>query len=77
MDKHLKTLATSHINTKFIKVDAENSPFFVSKLGIKMMSRVILFRNGFAGDRLVGFEDLRGKDDFSTRKLEKERWRMF
>nr|GEY89181.1 thioredoxin domain-containing protein PLP3B-like [Tanacetum cinerariifolium] len=70
MDKHLKTLATSHLNTKFIKVDAENSPFFVTKLGIKMLPCVILFRKGIAGDRLVGFEDLGGKDDFSTRKLE-------
>ncbi|PWA66811.1 phosducin-like protein [Artemisia annua] len=70
MDKHLKTLAPSHLNTKFIKVDAENSPFFVTKLGIKMLPCVILFRQGIAGDRLVGFQDLGGKDDFSTRKLE-------
>ncbi|KAI3692285.1 hypothetical protein L6452_32099 [Arctium lappa] len=70
MDKHLKSLATSHLDAKFVKLDAENAPFFVTKLGIKTLPCVVLFRRGIAGDRLVGFQDLGGKDDFSTRKLE-------
>ncbi|XP_057525288.1 thioredoxin domain-containing protein PLP3A-like [Amaranthus tricolor] len=70
MDKHLKALAPKYLDTKFIKLDAENAPFFVSKLGIKTLPCVILFRKGIAFDRLVGFEDLGGKDDFPTRKLE-------
>ncbi|KAJ4846388.1 Thioredoxin domain-containing protein plp3b [Turnera subulata] len=47
-----------------------NAPFFVAKLGIKTLPCVILFRKGIAVDRLVGFQDLGGKDDFSTRALE-------
>lgn len=70
MDKHLKALAPRHIGTKFIKLDAENAPFFVTKLGIKTLPCVILFRNGIAIDRLVGFQDLGGKDDFTTKTLE-------
>ncbi|XP_057786766.1 thioredoxin domain-containing protein PLP3B [Salvia miltiorrhiza] len=70
MDKHLKSLAPRHFTTKFVKLDAENAPFFVAKLGIKTLPCVILFRNGVASDRLVGFQDLGGKDDFPTRKLE-------
>lgn len=70
MDKHLKTLASKHLDTKFTKLDAENAPFFVTKLGIKTLPCVILFRKGIAEDRLVGFQDLGGKDDFSTRALE-------
>ncbi|KAH9605595.1 hypothetical protein KSS87_004281 [Heliosperma pusillum] len=70
MDKHLKALAPKHGETKFIKVDAENAPFFVTKLGIKTLPCVILFRKGIASDRLVGFEDLGAKDDFSTITLE-------
>ncbi|KAK4773720.1 hypothetical protein SAY87_028739 [Trapa incisa] len=70
MDKHLKSLATRHFDTKFIKLDAENAPFFVTKLGIKTLPCVILFRKGIAVDRLVGFQDLGGKDDFTTRALE-------
>lgn len=70
MDKHLKALAPLHIDTKFIKLDAENAPFFVTKLAIKTLPCVILFKNGIAVDRLVGFQDLGSKDDFTTRALE-------
>ncbi|XP_047077366.1 thioredoxin domain-containing protein PLP3B-like isoform X2 [Lolium rigidum] len=70
MDKHLKALAPVYLGTKFIKLDAENAPFFVTKLAIKMLPCVILFKKGIVVDRLVGFEDLGGKDDFSTRALE-------
>jgi hypothetical protein len=30
----------------------------------------LLFRKGIAADRLIGFQDLGSKDDFSTRALE-------
>ncbi|XP_057508249.1 thioredoxin domain-containing protein PLP3B-like [Actinidia eriantha] len=70
MDKHLKLLAVKYIDTKFIKLDAENAPFFVAKLAIKTLPCVILFRNGIGTDRLVGFQDLGGKDDFTTKTLE-------
>ncbi|XP_024021777.1 thioredoxin domain-containing protein PLP3B isoform X2 [Morus notabilis] len=69
VDKHLKSLAQRHLDTKFIKLDAENAPFFITKLGIKTLPCVILFR-GIAVDRLIGFQDLGGKDDFSTKALE-------
>ncbi|CAI0427686.1 unnamed protein product [Linum tenue] len=77
VDKHLKALAPKHVDTKFVKLDAENAPFFVAKLGIKTLPCVILFskkescfRKGIASDRLVGFEDLGGKDDFPTTRIE-------
>ncbi|CAL9205179.1 unnamed protein product [Musa hybrid cultivar] len=70
MDKHLKALAPVHLNTKFVKLDAENAPFFVTKLAVKTLPCVVLFRNGIAFDRVVGFQDLGGKDDFTTRALE-------
>lgn len=70
MDKHLKSLAPRHFTSKFVKLDAENAPFFVAKLAVKTLPCVILFRKGVATDRLVGFHDLGGKDDFTTRTLE-------
>lgn len=70
MDKHLKSLAPRHMDTKIIKLDAENAPFFVAKLGVKTLPCVILFRKGIAVDRLIGFQDMGGKDDFATRALE-------
>ncbi|KAH7302189.1 hypothetical protein KP509_23G060200 [Ceratopteris richardii] len=71
IDKHLKILASKYFDTKFIRVDAENAPFFVTKLAIKTLPCVILFRDGVAFDRLVGFQDLGGVDDFSTGTLGK------
>ncbi|KAK6924404.1 Thioredoxin domain [Dillenia turbinata] len=70
MDKHLKSLAPRHLDTKFIKLDAENAPFFVTKLAIKTLPCVVLFRNGIAFERIVGFEDVGGKDDFTTKVFE-------
>ncbi|KAK8957656.1 hypothetical protein KSP39_PZI000661 [Platanthera zijinensis] len=70
MDKHLKALAPVHVDTKFIKLDAENAPFFVKKLAIKTLPCVVLFKDGIGYDRLVGFEGLGSKDDFTTRALE-------
>ncbi|ERM94252.1 thioredoxin domain-containing protein PLP3A isoform X2 [Amborella trichopoda] len=70
VDKHLKSLAPRHVDTKFIKLDAENAPFFVNKLAVRTLPCVILFRKGIAVDRLVGFQDLGGKDDFTTKALE-------
>ncbi|MBA0655557.1 hypothetical protein Goklo_008031, partial [Gossypium klotzschianum] len=43
MDKHLKALALKHMDTKFIKLDAENAPFFVTKLAVKTLPCVIIF----------------------------------
>ncbi|XP_010521992.1 PREDICTED: thioredoxin domain-containing protein PLP3A-like [Tarenaya hassleriana] len=70
MDKHLKALTPRHTDTKFIKLDAENAPFFVTKLAIKTLPCVVLFRKGVATDRLIGFQDLGAKDDFGTKTLE-------
>ncbi|XP_057485021.1 thioredoxin domain-containing protein PLP3A-like isoform X3 [Actinidia eriantha] len=48
----------------------DNAPFFIAKLAIKLLPCDILFRNGIGTDRLVGFQDLGGKDDFTTKTLE-------
>ena len=86
MDKHLKALAPKHLDTKFIKLDAEvninkpflflhldgefshfilavvlfvlltqdseflwqNAPFFVTKLAVKTLPCVIIFRSAIS-----------------------------
>ena len=35
-----------------------------------MLPAVVLFKNGVSVDRVVGFDQLGGKDDFSTASLE-------
>lgn len=79
MDHHLKIIANQHLSCKFVRIDAEKSPFFVVKLKIKTLPTIIVFKNGKTIDRLVGFEGLddtaankqsrAGIDDFPTSRL--------
>jgi len=71
LDKHLGILAGKHMPTKFIKINAEKAPFFAGKLMIKMLPTLVFFKDGIAVDRMVGFDDLGGQDDFATAVLEK------
>ncbi|XP_038987058.1 thioredoxin domain-containing protein PLP3A-like [Phoenix dactylifera] len=48
----------------------QNAPFFVTKLAVKTLPCIILFKNGVAFDRLIGFQDLGSKDDFTMSALE-------
>ncbi len=71
MDKHLRILAPAHPECKFVSLDAEKAPFFVKKLGIKVLPTLVFFHNGVTDPerRLTGFDGL-GKDDFRTSLLE-------
>lgn len=70
MDKHLNILAPRHLPTRFIMIDANKSPFFVEKLAIRVIPTLVIFKDGVAIERMVGFEDLGSKDDFSTALLQ-------
>jgi len=68
VDKHLSALAAmaAHNATKFISINSEKAPFFVTKLAIKTLPTIVLFKEGIAVDRIVGFDDLGAVDDFKT-----------
>jgi thioredoxin-like negative regulator of GroEL len=68
MDHHLKILSERHIETKFIKIDAEKTPFFVDKLKIFRMPTLCLFNDGICYDKIIGFDGVSdmmpvGKED--------------
>jgi thiol-disulfide isomerase/thioredoxin len=75
MDHHLQILAKRHVETKFIKIDAAKTPFFVQKLSVRMMPTLIFFVDGVAKDKLIGFEGLSDdlpiyqEDEWKTIKL--------
>ena len=69
MDKHLFLICKEHVETKFVRIDAEKCPFFVQKLQIQMLPCIVFFENGVAIDRITGFEELGGQDDFPTLNL--------
>lgn len=66
MDMHLREIAKQHIETMFVYINAEKAPFFVNKLKIQVLPTLVLFNDGVAEDRIVGFEDLGGEDEFDT-----------
>ncbi|XP_038889242.1 thioredoxin domain-containing protein 9 homolog [Benincasa hispida] len=73
MDKHLSILAKQHIETRFVKINAEKSPFLAKKLKIVVLPTLALIKNTKVDDYLAGFDKLGGTDEFSTEELE-DRW---
>ncbi|KAI8464791.1 MAG: thioredoxin-like protein [Monoraphidium minutum] len=70
MDKHLGILCNKHLETKFVKINAEKSPYLTEKLKVWMLPTLALIKNEKVVDYVVGFDDLGGKDDFTTEMLE-------
>lgn len=73
VDKHLEILAPKHLETKFIKIDAEKCKFLVDRLRIVVLPTICMAIEGKTQDYIVGFDDLGGKDEFPTEMLE---WRL-
>eukprot|EP00794_Sanderia_malayensis_P007177 gene7177-7983_t len=73
LDQHLHTIARKHLETKFIKIDAEKALFLCQKLRVKVLPTLALIKDGKAKDYIVGFDDLGGVDEFPTEMLQ---WRL-
>eukprot|EP01036_Dinobryon_divergens_P031300 gene31301-40672_t len=68
MHMHLQKLAHRHIESKFLKINAEKAMFFVEKLKVRSMPTVVIFHDGVAIDKIIGFDGLadgmpEGKED--------------
>ncbi|GMQ03569.1 hypothetical protein CsSME_00049325 [Camellia sinensis var. sinensis] len=70
MDKHLSILAKQHIETRFLKIHAEKSPFLAEKLKIVVLPTLALIKSAKVDDYVVGFNEVGGMDEFSTEELE-------
>ena len=46
MDAHLEKLAQQHMETRFVKLDAEKSPYLTDKLRIFMLPTLALVKSG-------------------------------
>lgn len=68
MDMHLGKCARKFLGTRFVKLDAEKAPFFVEKLKIKTLPCAVVFNDGVAVGRQVGFDGL-GGEEFATVQL--------
>lgn len=72
VDKHLEKLAPLHMETKFLKINAEKCNFLVDRLKIVIMPTIGTTVDGKTGDMIEGFDKLGGNDKFSTKTLEKK-----
>lgn len=54
-----------------VQINAENCPFLAERLNIVLMPTMILTKDNFCADRIEGFDELGGRDDFTTEDLEK------
>jgi len=71
LDKHLGLLARKHMETKFMRVNAEKSPFLCERLGIWMLPTVVIINAGKTEHSIVGFDEMGGNDSFHTEELER------
>lgn len=70
IDKHMYLLAAKHMETKFLRVNAEKSPYLTEKLHIWMLPTIVCVKDGKTDHSIVGFDELGGRDDFPTEDLE-------
>lgn len=73
VDKHMDILAKKHVESRFVKIDAERSMWLAQRLKIKVLPTIACILNSKTKDYIVGFDDLGGVDDFPTEMLE---WRL-
>lgn len=69
MNKILSKIAEKHMALHVVCIPAEKAPFLVSKLQIKILPFVVIYKNGQEIDRIVGFEGI-GQDTVSYDSLE-------
>merc|ERR1711998_525166 len=72
MDMHLLKCAKKFFGTRFVKMDSEKAPFFVEKLRVRTLPCVVVFNDGIAKGKQVGFDGLPG-EEFETVQLA---WRI-
>lgn len=73
VDKHLDILAKKHVESRFVKIDAEKVMWLCQRLKINVLPTLACVLKSKTKDYIVGFDDLGGVDDFPTEMLE---WRL-
>merc|ERR1719379_3232573 len=70
MDKHLRQLAQKHWNTRFVKINAEKSPYLTERLHIWCLPSLVLCKDGKTDHTIVGFSEFASGDEVTTEELE-------
>ncbi|CAJ1028194.1 Phosducin/Thioredoxin, putative [Leishmania lindenbergi] len=73
MDRYLSELSRTLLPVKFVKIDAERSPFLVERLHVTTLPHCVIFLNDVCIDRIVGFEGCATEDGALDANLLRER----
>jgi thiol-disulfide isomerase/thioredoxin len=69
LEEHLTKLAQKHIETKFVKINAEKSQFLAERLRIWMIPTIVLIKDQKTEYSIVGMDELK-KGNYETKDLE-------
>merc|ERR1712176_1616007 len=69
VDHHFKIMAPKHTEARFVTLDARKSPFLVNKWKVRTLPTICCIVKGYLVDKVIGFDELGGKDDFPTLAL--------
>ncbi len=70
MERALRALAPKHMETRFVRVEAEKAPFLTQRLRVWMLPTLAILKDGAATDYIVGLDDVGGREDFADEALE-------
>lgn len=70
MDKHLRQLAQKHWKTRFVKINAEKSPYLAEKLHIWCLPSLVLCKDGKTEHTVVGFSEFQSGEEVTTQEIE-------
>jgi len=68
IDKHMAILAHSHMESKFVKLNAEKSPFLTERMNIWMLPAIVMVKNQKTVHIMNGMDEL-GSDRFTTQQF--------
>jgi len=69
VDEHMRKIAPKHTEARFVTLDARKSPFLVNKWKVRTLPTICCIRKGYLVDKVIGFDELGGKEDFPTLAL--------
>jgi hypothetical protein len=70
LSNHMQVLAEKHMEAKFLKVNAENSPFLVERLNVWMMPTIVCCKEGKVHRQFNGLDEIDPTGKFETASLE-------
>ncbi|KEG08764.1 putative ATP binding protein-like protein [Trypanosoma grayi] len=66
LERHLRTIAMQHFETRFCYVDVERIPSLAERFNVIMLPTLMLIENKKTFYSIIGFDEFGGTDDFST-----------